>query len=103
MERSAFLPLTLLLAWTTPKAESPVESSAKEWTKLQGCTLLANPSNDGDSFHVRHDGKEYIFRLYFVDAPETETRFPDRVKAQRKMLRWRRRSLVSPQRKLLEC
>jgi endonuclease YncB( thermonuclease family) len=39
---------------------------------------------DGDSFHVRQGGRDYIFRLYFVDAPETDSRFPDRVKEQAK-------------------
>jgi len=43
------------------------------WTKLERCRLLDNASNDGDSFHVKADGKEYIFRLYEVDAPESET------------------------------
>ncbi|MDQ6623976.1 MAG: thermonuclease family protein, partial [Verrucomicrobiota bacterium] len=45
---------------------------------------MPNESNDGDSFHVKADGKEYIFRLYFVDAPETDLAFPDRVDEQAK-------------------
>ena len=45
------------------------------WTKFERCRLLDNASNDGDSFHVKADGKEYIFRLYEVDAPESETDF----------------------------
>lgn len=51
----------------------------KGWTALEACRLLKNPANDGDSFHVMHDGKEYIFRLYLVDAAETDNAFPDRV------------------------
>jgi DNA uptake protein ComE-like DNA-binding protein/endonuclease YncB( thermonuclease family) len=39
---------------------------------------------DGDSFHVEHDRKEYHFRLYFVDCPETDTRYPDRIREQSK-------------------
>jgi len=54
------------------------------WTKLEGCRLLKNSSNDGDSFHVKHEGKEYIFRLYYVDAAETDNGFPDRVNDQAK-------------------
>ena len=42
------------------------------WTKFERCRLLENVSNDGDSFHVKADGKEYIFRLYEVDTPESE-------------------------------
>jgi endonuclease YncB( thermonuclease family) len=54
----------------------------KPWQVLANCKLLAREANDGDSFHVRHDGKEYIFRLYYVDAPETSLQFPDRVQEQ---------------------
>lgn len=56
----------------------------KEWVKLRGCELIEHDANDGDSFHVSHEGKHYIFRLCFVDAPETSLAFPDRVKAQAK-------------------
>ncbi len=54
------------------------------WLILKNCQEIANDSNDGDSFHVRAAGKEYIFRLYFVDAPETDASFPDRVGEQAK-------------------
>ena len=40
------------------------------WETLKDCVYIANPANDGDSFHVKAGEKEYIFRLYFVDAPE---------------------------------
>ncbi len=42
------------------------------WTKRANCTLIDNPSNDGDSFHVNDAGGESIYRLYAVDAPESE-------------------------------
>lgn len=45
---------------------------AGDWQTLYNCQLIANPSNDGDSFHVEVDGKERIFRLYCVDSPEAE-------------------------------
>lgn len=54
----------------------------KPWRTLTNCTLKANASNDGDSFHVLHAGEEMIVRLYFVDAPETANDFPERVQAQ---------------------
>lgn len=60
----------------------PATAAPKSWQTLTNCTLIANSNNDGDSFHVRAAGKEYIFRLYFVDAPETDDRFPERVAAQ---------------------
>jgi endonuclease YncB( thermonuclease family) len=52
------------------------------WVVLENCQLLRRSGNDGDSFHVKHDGKEYIFRLYYVDTPETNDAYPDRVKDQ---------------------
>src|SRR5437868_13433466 len=52
------------------------------WVTLQGRHYLVKRANDGDSFHISIQGKEYIFRLYFVDAPETTSEFPDRVEEQ---------------------
>lgn len=54
------------------------------WVVLNDCLLVDNPSNDADSFHVRAGRKEYIFRLYFADAPETDASFPERVAEQAK-------------------
>jgi endonuclease YncB( thermonuclease family) len=58
--------------------------AATAFIKLEGCHLIPKSANDGDSFHVRSKADEYIFRLYFVDAPETDKEFPDRVKEQAK-------------------
>lgn len=41
------------------------------WVTLSGCKLEPNKYNDGDSFHVTHGGKQYLFRLCYVDTPET--------------------------------
>lgn len=54
------------------------------WIVLKDCRLEQNVSNDADSFHVRAGSKEYIFRLYFADAPETDASFPERVAEQAK-------------------
>ena len=56
----------------------------KDWVKLEHCHLVPDPANDGDSFHVRANEKEYIFRLYLVDAPETEAADPARLIEQAK-------------------
>lgn len=45
---------------------------AAEWQVVEGCRLIDNRYNDGDSFHVKADGEERIFRLYFADCPEAE-------------------------------
>ena len=52
---------------------------SKDWVVLENCRLITNPANDGDSFHVSAGEKEYLFRLYFVDAPETERNDPRRL------------------------
>lgn len=57
-------------------------AAADSWTRLEGCTLVANPYNDGDSFRVRHDGKEYLFRLYYIDTPENDLEYPQRLREQ---------------------
>jgi competence ComEA-like helix-hairpin-helix protein len=53
--------------------------ASAEWVDLEGCKMAENASNDGDSFHVKHKGREFVFRLYFVDAPETSLLIPERV------------------------
>ena len=57
---------------------------SKDWIVLNNCRLIANPANDGDSFHVFAGAREYIFCLYFVDAPETDELIPRRLVDQAK-------------------
>ena len=54
----------------------------KEWVQLADCKYIENAYNDGDSFQVRCGAEELIVRLYFVDAPESNLRYPDRVREQ---------------------
>src|SRR6058998_228034 len=56
----------------------------KDWVVLENCRLITNPANDGDSFHVSVGPNEYLFRLYFVDAPETDEMTPRRLVDQAK-------------------
>ena len=58
--------------------------AADEWTVLENCRLILNPANDGDSFHISSGDKEYVVRLYFVDAPEIEGTDPHRLIEQAK-------------------
>lgn len=56
--------------------------AARDFEKLEG-HWVENRWNDGDSFHVRIKGhREVIFRLYFVDTPECEAVYLDRIKEQ---------------------
>ena len=60
---------------------APAVDAAK-WRIVDNCKLIENESNDGDSFHVRYNKRHYIFRLYFVDTPETDLGLPERVAEQ---------------------
>src|SRR5437762_7916620 len=57
---------------------------SKDWIVIKDCRLIANPANDGDSFHVSAGEKEYLFRLYLVDALETDEMTPRRLIEQAK-------------------
>ena len=78
--RFAPLFIAVLAAATLHAASEP------KWEKLEGCTLGDTKYADGDSFHVKNDGKDLIIRLYFVDTPEHsgDQRFPDRIADQAK-------------------
>jgi endonuclease YncB( thermonuclease family) len=52
------------------------------WEVLERCRLVTSNLNDGDSFLAQHDGEEYVFRLYYVDAPETYSTYIDRIRDQ---------------------
>lgn len=69
--------------WTAV-ADLGAREGSKDWTVLENCRLIMNPANDGDSFHVSAGTNEYIFRLYLVDAPETDEMTPARLVAQAK-------------------
>jgi len=57
---------------------------SKDWVVLENCHFIVNPANDGDSFHASSGEKEYLFRLYMVDAPETDEIKPGRLVEQAK-------------------
>lgn len=54
----------------TPSATKPARTG--DYETYTGCTLAEEKGNDGDSFRVQlPDGRKEIFRLYFVDCPES--------------------------------
>ena len=59
-----------------------IASDKKEWTTLTDCRYAAHKNNDGDSFHVRCGAEEFVLRLYFVDAPETNLTYGERTREQ---------------------
>lgn len=75
----------LLLALSVGAAQTPEPAAQPQrvnWVHRDQVSLKADEANDGDSFHVRRNRSEYLLRLYFVDAPETDSRFPDRLQEQ---------------------
>ena len=75
--------IAVLFLWTAA-IDLRARDGSKEWIALKDCRLIPNPANDGDSFHVSVGPNEYLFRLYFVDAPETDEMTPRRLVEQAK-------------------
>ena len=76
----------LLLALAAGLVSTPgTARAAKKWREYTDCRLIPNAANDGDSFHVKAGNiksKTYLFRLYFVDTPESEKSLPERLQEQ---------------------
>ena len=66
------------------RRRSMLARDSKDWIVLENCRLIPNPANDGDSFHASAGAREYILRLYMVDAPETDAMNPARLVEQAK-------------------
>jgi endonuclease YncB( thermonuclease family) len=70
------------IAWGVTTVAADSKRSPAQWVTLN-CRFMPEQTRDGDSFHVMtSDNRQFIFRLYFVDAPETDLSFKDRVKEQ---------------------
>jgi endonuclease YncB( thermonuclease family) len=54
-------------------------SHAAKWRVYEDCKLIENDFNDGDSLHVKRGRQHEIYRLYFVDAGETDPELADRI------------------------
>ena len=70
--------LIAVVIWSA-SVEIRARDQSRDWIVLKDCRLIPNPANDGDSFHVSAGAKEYLFRLYLVDAPETDEMTPRRL------------------------
>lgn len=71
--------ITILLTLMVQAIAFPTQINIDGWKTLKNCKLIDNKSNDGDSFHVSHQNKEYVFRLYMVDCPETKYEYTERI------------------------
>lgn len=59
----------------------------REWVTLTNCQYVAAKDNDGDSFRVRCGTNEFTLRLYYVDAPEPNLKYPERTREQSEYFR----------------
>jgi endonuclease YncB( thermonuclease family)/predicted flap endonuclease-1-like 5' DNA nuclease len=75
--------IVVVVVWSAA-VDLAARDQSKDWIVLKDCRLMSNPANDGDSFHVSAGDKEYLFRLYLVDAPETDALAPGRLVEQAK-------------------
>jgi endonuclease YncB( thermonuclease family) len=73
--------LAALVLFTTGAAlgdDSGEPKHVKKFLRFTDCEFIDTAYADGDSFRVRVDGQERVLRLYFVDTPESDTRYPVR-------------------------
>jgi len=77
----ALISVLLILPVSALAQKAP---STKPFQKVENCTWKADRWNDGDSFHVitGDEQREIVARLYFVDTPEAETAYRDRLDEQ---------------------
>jgi endonuclease YncB( thermonuclease family) len=70
---------TLLLLVAVCTADAGVR---RPWVSLTDCRYVTAKDNDGDSFRVRCGTRQFNLRLYFVDAPEINLRYPEQTHEQ---------------------
>ncbi|HKK17910.1 MAG TPA: helix-hairpin-helix domain-containing protein [Opitutales bacterium] len=77
----AFFPI-LILGCLFTQVHAEEKGKIDGWKTIEDCRLISSPLNDGDSFLVQHGEGKSIFRLYWVDAPESTDRHIERVRDQ---------------------
>lgn len=64
-------------------SSSGAHAVKKQWERLTQCRYVPANYNDGDSFRVNCGGREFVIRLYYIDAPESDLTNGARVGEQR--------------------
>jgi endonuclease YncB( thermonuclease family) len=86
VQKNYSIPSCLILAAVLFSVMAPPPAhAAKKWREYTDCQVIPNKANDGDSFHVKPGNRKttkYLFRLYFVDTPESEKSLPERLQVQ---------------------
>ena len=63
-------------------ASNAAAAKPKAWERLSSCRYVEDKNNDGDSFRIKCEEKDFVLRLYFIDAPETNLRDGERTHQQ---------------------
>lgn len=79
---SRLLTFSLLGLLLSVAVRQSCAANSREWVMLTNCQYVAGKDNDGDSLRIRCGANEFIARLYFVDAPETNLEYPERTREQ---------------------
>ncbi len=82
--KSALRPLIRIIVLMLALVSAAVmPAERKQWEQLTQCRYVAKDYNDGDSFRVNCAGREFVLRLYYIDAPEANLTNGTRVGEQR--------------------
>ena len=71
--------ILLFIPWLYPR---PLSAAERPWIEFRDCRYIEHEYNDGDSFRLQCGEQAFVARIYFVDAPESKLRNPDRVQEQ---------------------
>ena len=71
-----------LLPFLAAVAPEPALAADSGWETLTDCRLISTVYHDADSFRISNGKEELTVRLCFVDAPESDAYYKDRVAEQ---------------------
>ncbi len=77
-----FVPIVLVAVLIGFHASNRAAAKPKAWERLSSCRYVEDKNNDGDSFRIKCEEKDFVLRLYFIDAPETNLRDGERTHQQ---------------------
>ena len=74
--RFSLFVIALCITAFTSLAQEPAitPKHSRHFTRYEGCEFVPTKYADGDSFKVRIGADEFVLRLYYVDAPESDER-----------------------------
>ena len=70
--------LGLVTIEAAAQADGAAPKHSRRFVRLDDCEFVSTEYADGDSFLLKTARGDFVFRLYYVDAPESDERFPDR-------------------------